>query len=106
MASVAYLIYTIVSFIIRIVDFLNQILGLGICFLCGVFVPMQYLSPSVVSAAKFLPVYYYVRANSLIFDEAFSTHKFVVCIGVQLLFAAAFLACAIAVKRRKRVLEQ
>ena len=39
-------------------------------------------------------------------DEAFSTHKFVVCIGVQLLFAAAFLACAIAAKRRKRVLEQ
>ena len=91
---------------IRVVDFLNQIFGLGMCFLCGVFVPMQYLSPSVVSAAKFLPVYYYVRANSLIFDEAFSTHKFVVCIGVQLLFAAAFLACAIAAKRRKRVLEQ
>ena len=61
---------------------------------------------SIRSYAIPVAVYYYVRANSLIFDEAFSTHKFVVCIGVQLLFAAAFLACAIAAKRRKRVLEQ
>lgn len=90
---------------VRVVDFLTQILGLGMCFLCGVFVPLNYLSGGVVAFAKFLPVYWYTKANNIIFNEAFDLSKLLSCIGVQFLFAAVFIVCTLAIKHNKRALE-
>lgn len=89
----------------RVIDFLTQILGLGMCFLCGVFVPLNYLSGGVVAFAKFLPVYWYTKANNIIFNEAFDLSKLLACIGIQFLFSAAFIVCTLAIKHNKRALE-
>ena len=36
-----------------------NILSLGMCFLCGVFVPMNVMDRNVLKVSQFLPVYWY-----------------------------------------------
>lgn len=48
------------------VSIITQIIGLGMCFLCGVFVPQSMLGDGVLSAARFLPAYWYERANDML----------------------------------------
>ena len=44
----------------------TNVIGIGTSFLCGVFVPLSYLPDTVISIAKFLPTYYYVKSNDII----------------------------------------
>lgn len=72
-----------------------NIASMGMAFLCGVFVPQEYMSSGVLAAAHFLPVYWYVRANEAI--EGLSTFTFSAltpiwqAIGIQTLFVAVLL---------------
>ncbi len=45
-----------------------NVISLGMSFLCGVFIPLEYMSGSVRKAAMFLPVYWYEKANDLLAD--------------------------------------
>lgn len=45
---------------------LMTVIALGSSFLCGVFVPLEYLPDVVISIAKVLPTYYFVDANNKI----------------------------------------
>lgn len=79
-----------------------NIISLGMSFLCGIFVPMSYLSEKLLSAARFLPCYWYIRANEMlsgVSGEAFSENVFMKFIGIELLFAAALFAAAAAVMK-------
>ena len=40
-----------------------NILSLGMCFLCGVFVPMNIMDRNVLKVSQFLPVYWYENVN-------------------------------------------
>jgi len=52
---------------------LVNIIGIGSSFLCGVFVPMEYLPDSVLNIAHILPAYWFVKNNELIANtEVFS----------------------------------
>jgi ABC-2 type transport system permease protein len=42
----------------------NNIVTMGSCFLGGVFVPQAFLGPAVLQFARFLPTYWYVKANT------------------------------------------
>ena len=67
-------------------------------FLCGVFVKQSLLGEEILNVGKFLPAYWYVRANNMIFggDGAVFDQKEVwVSIGIEALFAAAMLAAAL-----------
>ncbi|HEZ7989024.1 MAG TPA: ABC transporter permease [Ruminococcus sp.] len=73
------------------VSMIGNIIGLGSSFLCGVFVDQQFLGSGVLSAARFIPVYWYVKANNTIFGRSGETYditKVFEYIGVELLFAA------------------
>lgn len=48
------------------INALVNIIALGSSFLCGAFVPMEYLPKSVLKIAHVLPTYYYVSSNELI----------------------------------------
>ena len=50
----------------NVINGITNVVGIGSSFLCGVFVPMEYLPESVVSMAHVLPTYYYVNANEII----------------------------------------
>ena len=63
--SLAFLIGNIVSSK-DAVNGITNVVGLGTSFLCGVFVPLEYLPNSVVNIAHALPTYYYVKSNTII----------------------------------------
>lgn len=87
--------------------FITQVLGLGMAFLCGMFVPMEYLSGAILSVARFLPAYWYVRANNMVFGqggESFEASSALIFICIELLFAAAIFAVSLIVKKQKKAL--
>lgn len=81
-----------------VTSIVSNILGLGMSFLCGVFVKQSLLGEEILNVGKFLPAYWYVRANNMIFggDGAVFDQKEVwTSIGIEALFAAAMLAAAL-----------
>lgn len=91
-----------------VTSIVSNILGLGMSFLCGVFVKQSLLGEGILNVGKFFPVYWYVRANNMIFGgdgAVFDEGRIWGAIGIQALFSAAALAAALlasAVKRGKR----
>ena len=83
-----------------------NILSLGMCFACGVFVEMDLLSSSVKRAAQFLPVYWYETANEILMDYGEISgdirNRFAGAIGIQLVFAAAFVCVTLAVAKKRQ----
>ena len=91
----------------NVLAFVTQVLGLGMAFLCGMFVPQEMLSSGVLGAARFLPAYWYVRANDMICGlstDPFKTSTVMMCIGIQVLFAVAIFAVSLIVKKNKKAL--
>lgn len=89
----------------NVAHMIGNTLGLGMSFLCGVFVPQAMLSDGVLNVARFLPMYWYIRANNMLAGfgtEAFNTNVYWSAIGIQLLFAAAFFTFALVASRIKR----
>ncbi len=87
----------------NILNMASNIIGLSMAFLCGVFVPQSMLPDSVLSAAKFLPAYWYIRANNMLAGfgrEIFDPQFYLQCIGIQLLYAAAMFALTIVVGKQ------
>ena len=103
--SLAYLVGTLVKSSNALSGIVN-IISLGMCFVCGVFVEISYLSAGVRKAAQFLPVYWYETVNTLLTDHgtvAGSTRTAVLSgIGIQIVFAIAFVCVTLAVAKRSR----
>ncbi len=102
--SLAYL----VGILVKTSNSLNgivNILSLGMCFLCGTFVDLDYLNSSVRTAARFLPVYWYESANARLIRYADISGavrmELLGEIGIQVVFAAVFVCAALAVSKNK-----
>lgn len=50
----------------EILSGVGNVFGLGSSFICGAFVPQSMLSPFVLGLAKFLPSYWFIKANEQI----------------------------------------
>lgn len=88
-----------------ITSMVSNVLGLGMSFLCGVFVKQSLLGEAILNAAKFLPAYWYVRANNMIMGgdgQVFNEGEIWAAIGIQGLFAAALFAGAILAAQVKK----
>lgn len=103
--SLSYLVGTLVKSSNALSGIVN-IISLGMCFVCGVFVEISYLSAGVRKAAQFLPVYWYETVNTLLTDHgtvAGSTRTAVLSgIGIQIIFAIAFVCVTLAVTKKSR----
>lgn len=103
--SIAYVIGILVDNVNARTGVVN-VVSLGMCFLCGVFVPLEFLGKGVTMAAQFLPVYWYEKANDLLikFGTIRGTAKTQVwqALGIQLVFAAALVCAATALSKSKR----
>ena len=84
-------------------DMVATTVGLGMSFLCGVFVPLEYLSEGVKTVAHGLPAYWYIRASETAVTEG-SIHigEFFIYVGIQLAFAAVILLASFIISRMKR----
>lgn len=88
----------------NVINMLNNIICLGMSFLCGIFVPQRLLGEEVLAVAKFLPFYWYVENNDMISGfsgEAFVREAYWRNIGIQSLFAVMLFAVALAVAKLK-----
>lgn len=87
------------------VNGLANVVSLGMCFLCGVYVDLELLGSGVKAVSRFLPVYWYETTNELLARHAELTgemrREIVWGMGIQLLTAAACLCLALAVKRKR-----
>ena len=83
-----------------------NILSLGMCFLCGVFVPMEVMDKKVLKISQILPVYWYERVNEILGEyrqiSGSAAAEVWKGIGTQVLFAAAFVSVILAVTKYHR----
>lgn len=84
------------------VSLLTQIIGLGMCFLCGVFVPQIYLGKEVRAAANFLPASWYIKANDMLDGtNVFDSSKLATYIMIEVAFIVTFFIVALFIHRIK-----
>ena len=83
-----------------------NILSLGMCFLCGVFVPMNVMDRNVLKVSQFLPVYWYETVNETLGSYSHLTREAAVSvwkgIGLEAMFAMVFVCMILAVTRYQR----
>ncbi len=83
-----------------------NVLTLGMCFLCGTFVPLDVMSKSVKTVAQFLPVYWYELVNEYLveYDGMAGSMRGQILegIGIQLVFAAALICVVLALAKWKK----
>lgn len=102
-AGIAILI-SIIKNDTKSVAMIANIISLGMSFLCGVFVEQALLGESVLSVARFLPAYWYIKANDMLMfatEATFNSSEFFTCIGIEALFAAALFAVILLVSKIK-----
>jgi len=84
-----------------------NVLSLGMCFLGGAFVPQSVMSKPVLAVAKFLPSYWFIRANDAIGDLAAFTsgslHPIYGDIMIQMGFAVTIFSVALLLSKERRV---
>lgn len=83
-----------------------NIIALGTSFLCGAFVPMEYLPTSVLNIAHILPSYYFIKNNELIKTiqefNLLSLKPIIINIIIITLFSIAFIVINNLVSRQKQ----
>lgn len=82
----------------NVTNMISNVVGLGMSFLCGIFVPQSMLSENIVKASRFLPAYWYTRANDMLggfSDAALDMNFYWQSIGIQLLFTLALFVAAL-----------
>ena len=89
----------------EVLNMVSNVVGLGLSFLGGIFVPLEVMSPAVVKFAQLLPSYWYINALETINDYTGTTSQkesLFLCMGIQLLFAVAIFSAALVVSRVKK----
>lgn len=103
--TIAFLIGNLVNNKNAINGIVN-VVALGSCFLCGAFVPMEWLPDSVLKIAHILPSYYYIKSNEILKEleiiNGETLNPILVNMGIILLFSAFFVILTNIVTRRKR----
>ena len=83
-----------------------NILSLGMCFLGGAFVTLDALNVKLKNVSRFLPVYWYERANDILTDFPVLTEnartEVLEAAGIQIVFAAPFFCAALAAAKYKQ----
>ena len=83
-----------------------NVIALGSSFLCGAFVPAEWLPDFVKTIAHVLPTYYYINANDTLANlEELNTDTLMpifVNMGIVLVFAFVFIGLANIIAKKKR----
>lgn len=84
-------------------NMISNIIALGMSFLCGVFVPLEYLGEGLIKAAHFLPAYWYITSANLIekYTPGTSLNDLWAGLGIQLLFGVALISVGMAYSKKK-----
>jgi len=106
--TVAFLIGNISSNKNAINGIIN-VIALGSSFLCGAFVPMEWLPKSILSIAHILPSYYYIKTNELLKEiEIFNIYNLkpiILNMIVIVIFSVIFVAITNIISNKKRKID-
>lgn len=84
---------------------LSNVIGLGMSFLCGVFVPIEFMGKQILTVAHLFPAYWYMDAHKQ-FTNFVSTgaggSTIAIAFLIEALFALAFLSIGFVVTKLKR----
>ncbi|MCR4887923.1 MAG: ABC transporter permease [Ruminococcus sp.] len=76
----------------NVLNIITQVLSLGMSFTCGIFVPQSMLGAGVLSFARFLPAFWYVKANDMLCGkEAFDSSKLAGYLLIEFGFAVVMI---------------
>lgn len=84
------------------ISMVSNIVGLGLSFLGGIFVPMEIFGDGLRSVMKFLPTYWYVTAHEKVMSGA-DVAQILPCVGVQLLYGLVFIAVSMLISKRMKL---
>jgi len=102
--ALAYLVSTILKSV-NAISAAGTLISLGAAFMTGIFIPQDFLSPTVLNIGKILPSYWSVRANNVIVNLTnfnFSLSSPVVqSFLAQILFTIIFIALAILISKKR-----
>lgn len=90
----------------NVLNMIANVLGLGMSFLCGVFVSQYLLSDRVISVSRFLPTYWYVRINNMLSGasgERYSLHNYLLWLGIEFLFCIALFVLYLVGGKQKKI---
>lgn len=83
-----------------------NVIALGSAFLCGAFVPAEYLPSSVLNFAHILPAYYYINSNDLLKNidviNISSMQPIIINMVIIIIFSILFIILNNIVTRKKR----
>lgn len=86
-----------------------NVIALGSSFLCGAFVPAEFLPDIVISIAHLLPSYYFINSNELVTgleSISFSTLTPILKnMGIIILFIILFIIITNIISRKKRIID-
>ena len=103
--TIAFLIGTVVQNKNAISGIVN-VVALGSSFLCGAFVPLEFLPNGVIALAHLFPTYYYIKSNELLSTiEVFNIDTLkpiLLNMGVLILFSILFIILTNIISMKKQ----
>ena len=73
----------------------STVVGMGVSFISGIFVPLELLNPVAISIAKFFPVYYVITATE---NPSLEFSSYAMNLGMVLLFGILYAALAFSIQ--------
>ena len=105
--TLSLLISSLVSSKVAVSGIVN-VVALGSAFLCGAFIPLEWLPSSVIKIAHILPTYYFISSNEIIKTiEVINTstlHTVFINTAIILAFTILFIIINNIVTKKKRVI--
>ena len=88
---------------VGLLNMFSNVFGLSSSFLCGIFVPREFLSDSVAAFGRFLPAYWYVNVENALCNLSESAYT-AITTGylVQILYGVAVLVIALVIGQYQR----
>lgn len=103
--TIAFLIGNLVNNKNAINGIVN-VVALGSSFLCGAFVPMEWLPDTVLKIAHILPSYYYISSNEMVTNletiNLETIRPILINMGIVLIFTAIFVVITNMISKKKR----
>lgn len=86
-----------------IISLVSNVVGLGLAFISGAFVPAEFLPEGILNLSKCFPMYWNLQINRWAVDGPLSPEpKVLFCFGFQLLYIVVFLAIALLASKKRQ----
>lgn len=101
------MLLTVLTNKISTVSIISNAVSLPMCFLGGIFIPLELLSPKILKISQFLPQYWFSKGISAVSGRVITRadySEFLKGIGMEFIMIGAILLLALGINWQKRIL--